>query len=99
MCNTSSGYWVKPNSLSYLFNCRGLHCGNFFPGFDEQEGMKVKKVTFLALDYLVSKKSNITVVRMVLSEGVTALPAAEFLCKCRCVLYVGQGGGAGYIAK
>lgn len=50
-------------------------------------------MTFSALDYLVSEKSNITIVGRVLSEGVTAVPAAEFLCKCRFAPYVGQWGG------
>lgn len=35
-------------------------------------------------------KLNITFMLMVLSEGVTAIPAAEYPCRSRCVLYVGQ---------
>lgn len=41
-------------------------------------------------DYLLNMKLNITFMLVVLSEGVTAIPAAEYPCRSRCVLYVGQ---------
>lgn len=42
-------------------------------------------------DYLDNKKSNITIIRMAVSEGVSAIPTAEHPRKGRCALYVGQG--------
>lgn len=41
-------------------------------------------------DYLFNMKLKIITVRMALSEGVTAIPAVEHPCTCRCALYVGQ---------